>query len=660
MTFIGLYQGPLGDVQNFDDLDSAVLFRFMKRNSLYLILSCVLTYHVSAVAQVNVSNSLPALTQKSHLLFLNKPDSALILAEKALVLATASKDIYYEGYCYYLFSKVYWVKANYKLSTEYGFKALKIFENSPHFVDHSATLLSLARNFVELGNFAKADQFIDKALSLGINHADLLAEASAYRERSFLLAELNQLDSALYYSDRGISIFKGLGDSLNISILYGRKSRIYLQLGNYQKSREYAYNSLLIDSLVENRRALGISYFQVAQNEHALKNTQKAIAQLKKSIRINGEVGNLAGLIKAHELLSKFYLETKQPQLAAVELQLVSQFKDDLYNSEKNGQIQEMQSLYELEGKQSTIKLLEQENELKKKEVSNQQLFLAFLLVGVVLLMLLIFVLTRLQSIQTKTNRELASKNILVEQQKQAMELQTENLKQLDQLKSKLFSVISHDLRGPIANLQSLLDMFTQKLMTAEEFITLSDKLKTNLNVTQQTLENLLSWALSQMDGIKTEKKKIEVTSSIDEACRLMAEVASRKNVSLFKQMNEPLHVWADADQLQLILRNLIHNAIKFSTLNDRIEILAARDNDHCQITIRDTGTGMTQKELNTLTASKQHFSKEGTQQEKGTGLGLLLCKEFIVRNGGNLQIKSSVGNGTEVSFTLTLAENFN
>jgi two-component system sensor histidine kinase/response regulator len=196
--------------------------------------------------------------------------------------------------------------------------------------------------------------------------------------------------------------------------------------------------------------------------------------------------------------------------------------------------------------------------------------------------------------------------------------------------------------------------------MTAEEFITLSDKLKSNLNVTQQTLENLLSWALSQMDGIKTEKKKIEITSSIEEACRLMEEVAVRKNVSLHKQLKEPLHVWADSDQLQLILRNLIHNAIKFSTLNERVHILAYRENTHCQITVKDSGIGMSQEEIDRLTGSRVYFSKEGTQQEKGTGLGLLLCKEFIVRNGGNLHITSKPGTGTEISFTLMLAEHYN
>ena len=162
------------------------------------------------------------------------------------------------------------------------------------------------------------------------------------------------------------------------------------------------------------------------------------------------------------------------------------------------------------------------------------------------------------------------------------------------------------------------------------------------------------------MGGIRTEKKKLEVTHSIEEACSLMEEVASRKNITLVRELYGPAKVWADEDQLQVILRNLIHNAIKFSAFNDQIEIRTSLDHDRCQITIKDNGIGMTHQEIDTIVGSKQYFSKTGTEQEKGTGLGLLLCKEFITRNGGNMSIRSSVGEGTEVSFTLLLAEHEN
>ena len=627
----------------------------MKRAGTFLFF--LLLSVVSLQAQEDRAYGLQHLTQEAYGYYLNDPDTALILTQQALEIAQESSDIYYEGYCYFLFLKTYWVKANYKLSTEYGFKALKIFETLQHHQELSDCLVSLARTLVELGNFQKAHEYIHQALQIGVRHSDDRIQAIAYREHSYILTEINQLDSALYYSDKGIALFQQLGDSLDVSVLYGRKSRIYFQQKKYELSKDYAYQALVIDSLVRNFRGLGISYFQAAQNEHALGNKKKAIVQLKHSIRINSEIGNLTWQIRAHDLLASFYLEANKPALAAAELQKVSMFKDELYNSEKNGQIQEMQSLHELEAKENTIQLLEKEYSLKQQQVRIQGLFVAFLLVTILFLVLLVFVLTRLRSIQKKTNQNLASQNLSIEQQKVAVQLQAENLRQLDQVKTKLFSVISHDLRGPLSNLQALLDMFTRKLMTADEFTTLSGKLKENLNVTQRTLENLLNWSLSQMGGIKTERKKIEVTDCIEEACRLMEEVASRKNVLLNKVFAGPLKVWADADQLQVILRNLIHNAIKFSAFNSQIDIRAFRKSDLCQITIKDNGIGMSAEEIDTLIGSKQYFSKQGTEEEKGTGLGLLLCKEFINRNGGDINIKSVLGEGSEVSFTLLLAE---
>ena len=626
----------------------------MKRAS--IILTFLLVFCVTCPAQEDLARRIEKLTVEAYGYYLSNPDTTIILTQEALGTALESKDVFYEGYCYFLLSKAYWVKANYKLSTEYGFKALKIFQGLGHYKELSACQLSLARTLVELGNFGKAHEFIHAALRSGIDYSNTRVEAAAYREHSYLLTELDHLDSALYYSDKGIALFERLSDSLDISVLYGRKSRIYFQQKKFQKSKDYAYQALAIDSMVGNLRGLGISYYQVAQNEHALGNRQKAISQLKHSIRINSEIGNLTWQIRARELLSAFYLEDNNPSLAAVELQTVSRFKDELYNSEKNGQIQEMQALHELESKENTIQLLEKENALKQQQVRNQRLFVAFLLVTVLLLVLLLFILTRLRAIQNRTNRNLASKNFAIEQQKVAIQLQSENLRQLDQVKTKLFSVISHDLRGPIANLQSLLDLFTKNLMTAEEFIGLSGELKENLNITQRTLENLLNWSLSQMGGIKTERKKIEVTGCIEEACSLMESVAARKNISLHKEFSGPMKVWADVDQLQVILRNLIHNAIKFSAFNNRIDLLVIHQNDHCRITIKDSGIGMSSEEIKALVGSRQYFSKTGTEQEKGTGLGLLLCKEFIVRNGGDIAIKSTPGEGTEVSFTLLLA----
>src|SRR5687768_5685123 len=268
----------------------------MKRAALSITISVLIC--ASSRAQETPVHSYQKLAEAAYHQYLSNPDTAIALTQAALEGALRSKDQYTEAYCYFLFSKCYWVKANYKLSTQFGFRALKIFQETPHYEELSATRLALARTLVELGNVQKAQEFIHAALDSGIRHSNKKIQAAAYREQSYLLTELNQLDSALVYSDKGIALFEMLNDSMEVSILYGRKSRIFFQQNRFEESKRFAYRALVIDSLVGNRRAHGISYYQVAQNEGALGNTDKAIELLKKSIQINGAIGNLTWQIK--------------------------------------------------------------------------------------------------------------------------------------------------------------------------------------------------------------------------------------------------------------------------------------------------------------------------------------------------------------------------
>jgi two-component system, sensor histidine kinase and response regulator len=593
----------------------------------------------------------------AYRLFLYKPDSALQLAKETLSQASANGYTEMEGLSYYIMSKAYWAKADYSNSAEYGFKALRIFENTKQTRMWGKCLLAVARTFIDLQNLSQGRKYIDKALNLGRSKNDELLVAEAYRERSMLLSETRQYDSALYYADLGITLFEKYNDSLDVSILYGRKAKIYFLLKDYKKSESYNRKSMLYDSLVGNRRALGITYYQAALDKVHLGKLDSAITLLKKSIAISKEIRNVSGLIKAHTLMSNIYLEKNKTLDAVAELKTASLYKDTLYSTEKSGQIQEMESLYELSSKEKTIKQLAEDNLLQQQVVINQRFFVAFLLIGVLSLGLTVYFLSRLRALQSKTNAQLESKNTAIEQQKEEILAQAETLQQLNDLKSKLFSVISHDLRGPMATLRALLDLLTRQRVTQEEFVSISEKVKNSLGVTERTLENLLNWSLSQMEGIRAEPKVIDVKNTIAETCSLMQETAQRKLINLENKISNEVLVSADSDQLQLILRNLIHNAIKFSKPSDTIIVTAERNVPFCVISVKDNGIGMTHDELHTLVDTKHYFSKVGTQKEKGTGLGLLLCKEFIKLNGGELNIKSNLNQGTEVTFTLPLAD---
>lgn len=594
---------------------------------------------------------------QAYKLFLAKPDSSIAIATSVLNAATGEKNDYLAGYCYFILAKANWAKGNFRLSTEFGFKALKIAENSTYFYLWGETLLALARTLTDLKNFGQAGAYLNRAMDLAVAHSNEDLQADVFREQSFLLLEQKQYDSALSYANRGIAYYESVHDSLNASILYGRKARIYFSLKDYKNSVIFNRKALQIDSLVGNMRALGVSYYQTAQDEYYLHNTDQSIRYLKKSIELSSDIGYLNILVRAHNLLAEIYFNQGNYAEAYKQSKLSSHFKDSLFSAESNGQVQEMQSIYELENKENVIRLLEQENQLKQQQFSNQRSLMIFLLVGIVLLLLLIFVMGRLRVIQKRANHVLEIKNQAIEQQKEEMEAQAENLQQLNRLKSKLFSVISHDIRGPIANLQSLLELLTNRSMASEEFFAISDKLKSNLDVTQRTLENLLNWSLSQMDGIKTELERVEIKCLLDEACRLMEEAAKRKDVTIENTTKEPIYVVADPNQIQLILRNLIHNAIKFSKEGGKVLISAHAEGSRCCVQVKDFGIGMTKAEIGMIMASQEYFTRAGTQQEKGTGLGLLLCKEFIMRHGGTLNIESFPGKETTASFTLQIAQ---
>jgi two-component system, sensor histidine kinase and response regulator len=588
--------------------------------------------------------------------YLANPDRSIAIGKKSLEDALQIKSRYLQGFSCYILAKCYWAKGNYKLSAEYGFKSLRFFENTPELRLWSKSLLALARTFIDLGNYPQGEHFLTLAIELSKQHHDRYILAEAYREASMLFSEQKKYDSALYYSDEGLKIFAAYHDSVSESILFSRKAKIYFMQQKYQQSDFYNRKALQYDSLVGNRRALGISYYQSALDAVQFKKFDSAIFLLNKSIVINKEMHNLGTLIKVHRLLAKIYEQQRRNDLAIQQLNIASDYKDSLYNLEKSGQIAEMQSLHELAAKQQTIDLLARDNKFNKQEVTMQRLYVGFLLTCVVLAGVAIFFLQRYRKLQEKSHQELAVKNSSIEQQKEEIQSQAETLQQLNQLKSKLFSVISHDLRGPMATLHAILDLLINKHMTPEEFISIAEKLKFSMDVTERTLENLLNWALSQMEGIKADPKMIDIGTTITEACNLMSESAERKNVGLKHDIDHAMMVNADEDQVLLILRNLIHNAIKFSKPYDHILVSTTRDSQFCHVSVKDSGIGMTRAEIDTVVSSKTHFSKTGTMQEKGTGLGLLLCQEFIKLNGGEIKIKSGLNAGTEVTFSLPLA----
>lgn len=610
----------------------------------------------SSAQVVNDSLRINSILENALKIRLNKPDSSIYLAKQALEDIHPNSN-YLNGFAHYIISYANWVKANYKLSAEYGFRSLRYMEKTNFHYEKSLILLELSRTFIDLKNLSEGKKYLDLAFEIAAEQkGDERILANCYRELSFYFLEINELDSARNAAAKGIVIYEKRKDLLNVSVLYGRQVRALLTQKKFKEAEGLSRTTIALDSSVRNRRGLGISYLQMTTVLAGLGKIDSAIWYAQKAIRINKEIGNWQALHRTYKKLSELYVAKNKPQMAIEQLLLADVFKDSLYNVRSSGQIEEMKILYETEKKDNTIALLEKDQALQHQQTRNQRLFVGLLLVVIISLGVLLSLVFRSQRIQKLTNKELEEKNRSIEQQREEMQLQAEKLQELNLLKSKLFSVIGHDLRGPINSLQALLDLFTKNLLTQEEFIQHSDKLKASVNITQRTLENLLNWSLSQMEGIRTRPSVMDIKSSVDEAARLLTDIASRKNISIENKIESALLVYADPDQVQLILRNLIHNGIKFSKADARVVISATLKDRFCHVSVMDYGIGMTTEELERLQHQREHFTKIGTLQEKGTGLGFLLCREFVQRNDGSLHIESESGRGTMITFTLPLA----
>ncbi len=250
-------------------------------------------------------------------------------------------------------------------------------------------------------------------------------------------------------------------------------------------------------------------------------------------------------------------------------------------------------------------------------------------------------------------NCELQQQQIQLLSQKQQLEESNHQLTILNKTKEKLFSIVAHDIRTPIAGLKTSLELFNQDIISKEEFMTLSTELSVQVDQLQNSLDNLLQWSHSQMKGIEVKKEKIALKPLILETLNLLQQNLSGKNIKIDLATNEAFMINADINHIKIILRNLISNAIKFSYAGSTISLSVIKENSFILFSVADAGTGMPKEKLDSLFQQNTISSQYGTSNEKGTGLGLMLCKEFIEKNGGNITVKSEPGKGS--TFTVSI-----
>ena len=224
---------------------------------------------------------------------------------------------------------------------------------------------------------------------------------------------------------------------------------------------------------------------------------------------------------------------------------------------------------------------------------------------------------------------------------------QAEELQKLNQLKDRIFSIMAHDLRGPLLNLAEVLKMTSDDTISAEEFKELSPTLTKDISYTTDLLENILHWSRSQLKGYGINQEIFDLKKLINSEVNYHLKAASVKKIEIVQQLTDDLVAYADLLMMQIVIRNLIINAIKFCHENCRINIVASYINEeYIGLQIQDNGVGIALENIQKI-FNGENFSSRGTQNEKGTGIGLMVCWDFMERNEGSITIESELGKGT-------------
>lgn len=242
----------------------------------------------------------------------------------------------------------------------------------------------------------------------------------------------------------------------------------------------------------------------------------------------------------------------------------------------------------------------------------------------------------------------------LIERYKRLNFIQKKEIEELSTIKTKLISILSHDLNSPLNNLNGLLYLNENNELTQEELSKYFGKVRKAIDSVSFLMQNLLRWSRTQLQGFVPNIEKIDAKKTVEDVLYTLENIAAEKTIILHNNVDQNHLFYADEEMVKLVLRNILTNSIKFSFTNSTITITSCASDTRCTISIKDSGVGIIKNDLEALFSFKKQ-SKPGTQNESGTGIGLMLSKEFVDKMGGSIYAESEFGKGATFHITLPL-----
>ena len=575
----------------------------------------------------------------------NNYKKAIELLLNSVDLAEESDDSLHVANINNRIGNIYKSISSYDKALEYYLKALKIWKEIEDQRGMAVAYNSIGIIHERLKNYDKALEYYNKTLDIYKQLNDESGMGMVYNNLGIIYDEKNQKDTALKHYQNSYDIDRELNDTIGMSSSLNNIGLLHFEQDENEQALEYLNQSLAYSKLMDDNYSVANTQNNIAEVLIDDGRYDEASEKLEKALSTAKEIKAKDIKEESYMLYSKLYEALGDYEKSLQYYKRQTKIHDSIFSREKQNKISELQIKHETEQKEKEIQLLKKLHEL---EISKQKTFTNFIIALVGLLVLLVVLVYSRFNLKKKNSKILEAKNKQLQQANEKLKSSKDNLRELNATKDKFFSIISHDLKNPFQALFGFSEALYKDInkLSREEINEYSKLIYESTQNLYNLLHNLLQWSRSQLGSIRISPAKIKVIHTVRDIINLLKINANEKQITIENKISEDLKAFVDEQVLSTVMRNLLSNAIKFTPVGGKVTISGEETSDEVIITVSDTGKGISEEEKKELFAIDKNFPKSGTENEKGTGLGLILCKELLGYSKGEIWAENSKEGG--------------
>ncbi len=544
---------------------------------------------------------------------------------------------------------VYYRKGQWQKSFEYSVKAYDIASQTDDKLQAARLMNNLGALYYEQQNYEVAIENFKKGYELATEVNDLPTRIRSLNNVAFNFTLLEELDSALFYANLAIRFNESAESPYLTSFANRVIGDVYLKRGRYD-SAQVLYHASLAVAREQDVKSFQAGVLHRLGNAYLLSGKlEQAEEVLLYSVKFCEENGFLDELSKSQRILAELYEKKGDIQRAYAHQSYFLKLNDQLQGKLNKDRLALLQNMFQTNLKESELDLLQAQYENQAYRLETSKRYIIFFAITAALIGVLGMRMYFLHKNVTSINDDLLVQQRKIEEQKRVLEQQSLQLQGMNETKNKLFSILGHDMRGPIAQVKSVVDMVLAGHLEREEFDELLHVLNKDIDSVYFTLNNTLKWSMSQMDGFHVNRSVFDLSEVVKNSLKLLQQSFHEKKLTVFNHMPSGVEVYADQDLIEVVVRNIVSNAVKFSNPGDSVTIFSEADENWILWCVLDQGIGMSEEQIQLILSDSYSLTKSrpGTNKEKGSGLGLQLAKEFTRKCGGDITIDSHPGHGS-------------